>query len=435
MQSMLYRIVTAATLLQLASPGGSDRTSVEKSPHKAEQVTIEGCLLCDWVTLPHPKTSYGPLPLDPEHAFAIYAFAGTPEIRASVERIVAECYPEKGLDSDAAKFLQDQFTRRLKYFVSPDSPAVNDMFKTLHSYECHGNAYALTGILSEKDGRKWISVRKYVSLARLSYPDRMLAPNRPFAPAGREPLILKIDEILSLKCILLPPGKFFMGTPFYMVPRHLEEHPHMVTLTRPFYMSEVPITQEVYQSVMGKNSSPHKDPRLPAQDISCADIHTFCRVLSERTGRTVRLPTDAEWEYAARVGTSNPAFPEKSAAQNSWLPGQSYPLPVRSKQPNAWGLYDLASGWWEFVADQWRYNPRDAEVDPLYVPLRDEASREHTHRSHGLLTGRYSFGTIENIPSSGKTYVGTKFRIVVEYQPNATVIPPSALRERGPGED
>ena len=49
MQSMLYRIVTAETMLQLASPGGNDQTSVEKSPHKAEQVTIEGCLLCDWV--------------------------------------------------------------------------------------------------------------------------------------------------------------------------------------------------------------------------------------------------------------------------------------------------------------------------------------------------------------------------------------------------
>jgi hypothetical protein len=76
----------------------------------------------------------------------------------------------------------------------------------------------------------------------------------------------------------------------------------------------------------------------------------------------------------------------------------------------------------------------DAEVDPLYVPLKDEASREHTHRSHGLLTGRYSFGTIENIPSSGKTYVGTKFRIVVEYQPTTTASPQKALRKR-PGVD
>lgn len=427
MQSLLYRIVTVAAMLQLAAPGGHGQTSVQLLPREAGAVNIEGCLLCDWVTLPHPKTSYGPPPLDPEHAFAIYAFDGTPEIRATAQRIIAECYPEKGLDGDAAKALQDQFTRRLKYFVSPDSPVMNDMFKTLHSYECHGNAYALTGILSEKNDRKWIAVRKYVSLPRLNYPDRMLAPDRPFAAVGGEPLILKIDETLSLKCILLPPGKFFMGTPFYMVPRFLEEYPHMVTLTRPFYMSEIPITQEVYQAVMGKNPSPHKHPRLPAQDIPCVDIRTFCRILSERTGRTVRLPTDAEWEFAARVGTSNPAFPEKYAAQNSWVPGRPDPLPVRSKQPNAWGLYDLASGWWEFVADQWRYNPRDAEVDPLYAPLKDEASWEHTHRSHGLLTGRYSFGTIENIPSSGKCYVGTKFRIVVEYQPTKTASPRVAL--------
>jgi hypothetical protein len=192
------------------------------------------------VTLPHPKSRLGPSPLDPEHTFAIYAIDGTPEIRASVERIIAECYPEKGLDGGAAKILQDQFTRRLKYFVSPDSPAMNDMFKTLHTYECHGNAYALTGIRSEKDGRKWITLRKYAGLPRLNYPDCMLAPNRPSAPAGREPLILKIDETLSLQRILLPPGRFFMGTPFYMVPRHLEEYPHMVTLTRPFYMSKVP---------------------------------------------------------------------------------------------------------------------------------------------------------------------------------------------------
>ncbi len=416
MQSLLYRIIGLAAMLPLASPGGPGQTSGKHSIANGEQVTIEGCLLCDWVTLPHPKTSYGPPPLDPEHVFAVYAIDGTPEIRATLERIVADCTPEKGLEGDAAQAMQDQFTRRLKYYVSPDSPVLNDMLKKLHSYECHGNPYALTGILSEQHGRKWINVRKYVSLPGLNYPERMLAPDRPFAPAGGEPLILKIDENLSLKCILLPAGKFYMGTPFYMVPRFLEEYPHMVTLTRPFYMSEIPVTQEIYQSVMGKNPSPHKDPRLPAQDISCAEIQTFCRILSERTGRTVRLPTDAEWEYAARVGTSNPAFPQKYAAQNSWVSGRPDPLPVRSKQPNAWGLYDLASGWWEIVADQWRYNPREPEIDPLYAPLKVESSRAHSHRSHGLLTGRYSFGTIENIPSSGKCYVGTKFRIVVEAQ-------------------
>jgi formylglycine-generating enzyme required for sulfatase activity len=188
----------------------------------------------------------------------------------------------------------------------------------------------------------------------------------------------------------------------------------VVTLTKPFSISEIPITQEIYQAVMGTNPSPHRDPKLPAEDISCADIRKFCQILSEKISRKVRLPTDAEWEYAARVGTSNPAFPEKYAAQNTYVSRQRYPLPVKSKEPNAWGLYDMASGWWEFVADQWRYNGPQAEVDPLYLPLKDESSREHTHRSHGLLPGKYSVGTIENIPSNGKCYIGTKFRIVVE---------------------
>jgi formylglycine-generating enzyme required for sulfatase activity len=389
-------------------------------------VTIEGCLLCNWVTLPRPKSPLGPPPLDREHAFAIYAIDGTPAIRAALAQIVAESYPAGGLGGDAALKLQERLTERLKYFVAPDSPVVDDMFKTLHSYECHGNAYALTGVLSEKDGRKWITVGRYAALPRLNYPARMLAPDQPFASAGKEPLTLTIKDGLSLKCVLLPPGKFLLGTPFYMVPRHLEEYPHMVTLTKPFYMSEVPVTQEMYEAVTGTNPSPHKDPRLPVEDTPCAEIHKFCRILSLWSGHTVRLPTDAEWEYAARVGTSNPAFPEKYTDQNSFLPGKRYPLPVKSKKPNAWGLYDMPSAWWEFVADQWRYNGPDAEVDPLYKPLEDEARRAHGHRSRGLLPGKYSVGTIENIPSSGKSYIGTKFRVVVECEPAAG--PPAAGR-------
>jgi formylglycine-generating enzyme required for sulfatase activity len=387
-------------------------TGISELP--SDPVTIEGCLLCNWVTLPEPKSQLGPPPLGPEHVFAFYALDGTPDIRAEVQKLVADYFPEAGLDGDAAQAIQDQFTRRLKYFVSPESPALQDMYKTLHGYECHGNAYALTGRVSEKEGKKWITVSKYRSLSKLRYPDRMLAPDRPFAAAGKEPLILKVDESLAVRCVLLPPGKFLLGTPFYMVPRHLEEYPHMVTLTKSFYMSEAPVSQEVYQAVMGTNPSPRKDPRLPAQDVSCPEIRHFCRLLSKQTGRRVRLPTDAEWEYAARVGTSNPAFPEKYTAQNSWVSGRAFPLPIKSKQPNAWGLYDMASGWWEMVADQWRYNPSTAEVDPVYAPLSDEDSRPHSHRSRGLLTGRYSFGTIENLPADGKSYVGTKFRIVVE---------------------
>ena len=162
--------------------------------------------------------------------------------------------------------------------------------------------------------------------------------------------------------------------------------------------------------------SPARDPQVLSDPVRANRTHD---PLADRCRMGIR----------GACGHIEPRVPGEVRRENSWVPGRPYPLPVRSKQPNAWGLYDLASGWWELVADQWRYNPRDAEVDPLYLRTKDESSREHTHRSHGLLTGRYSFGTIENIPASGKCYVGTKFRIVVEVQPTTAAGPSSTATE------
>jgi formylglycine-generating enzyme required for sulfatase activity len=133
------------------------------------------------------------------------------------------------------------------------------------------------------------------------YPDKMMAADKPFAMPDKEPFVLKINDNLTLKCVCIPPGKFLMGTPLYMWPYFMEEYPHMVSLTKSFYLSEVPVTQEVYEAVMGSNPSTAMDPRLPVQDPTFADLRKFCQALSEKTGRKVRLPTDAEWEYAARV--------------------------------------------------------------------------------------------------------------------------------------
>ena len=190
-----------------------------------------------------------------------------------------------------------------------------------------------------------------MSRPRCDYPEKMLAPDRPFAPSGREPLVLEIGEALTLKCIPLPAGRFLQGSPFYQR-RYQDEYPHEVVLTRPFFMSEIPVTQEMFEAVMGKNPSREQGPAVARSSASpFADILEFCRIVSRKNGVTVRLPTDAEWEYAARVGTSNPCLTEKYKGQISETGGRPDSTPVRSQEPNAWGLYDMLCSGWHVTGD------------------------------------------------------------------------------------
>jgi formylglycine-generating enzyme required for sulfatase activity len=107
----------------------------------------------------------------------------------------------------------------------------------------------------------------------------------------------------------------------------------------------------------------------------------FCRILSQKNELTVRLPTDAEWEYAARVGTSSPCFTEKYKDQISEIGGRPNNTPVKSKKPNAWGLYDMLSGGWHVTGDYKSDNVRVREVDPHGPAPTDR-------RVHGDATGR-----------------------------------------------
>jgi formylglycine-generating enzyme required for sulfatase activity len=203
-----------------------------------------------------------------------------------------------------------------------------------------------------------------------------------------------------------------MGTLYCLWPYYQEEYPHPVTLTKPYYLAEIPVTQEMFEAVMGHNPSKVKDPRLPVQDPTFADIKKFCDILSEKNRRTVRLPSDAEWEYAARVGASNPGFPEKYAEQNSTgTTGFKAPLVVKSKKPNAWGLYDMASCWWEISDDRGMYNVRHAEEDPRHPPPTNRPNPQRSGR--GLVREGWTIGLREFITEK-PDYTGQKFRILVE---------------------
>ncbi len=344
----------------------------------------------------------------------LFAIDGTAEVRAEVDRLMKEFYPEQGLDGAAAQKLMDQFSARLKFSIDPDSPALKadkNKNKGKNHYCQPAQASAVTGVIAERGGKKWIIADK-ITATTLKYPDRMLAPDKPFAKNDREPVVLKVGGKLTLKCLYIPPGQYLMGTPVYMWPYYQEEYPHLVKLTKPFYLAEVPVTQEMYEAVMGANPSTVKDPRLPVQNPPFAGVKKFCALLSEQNKKTVRPPTDAEWEYAARVGTSNPGFPEKFKDQNSTgTEGFKAPLKVRSKKPNAWGLYDMASCWWEITADKGMYNIRHSEVDPRYPPVAENARTQRSGR--GLIKKEWSIGTHEFITEKAD-YAGQKFRVMVE---------------------
>jgi hypothetical protein len=177
-------------------------------------------MVCNWACISDPR--------DEDHGMVIFAIDGTPEVRAEVDKIVKDFYPNEGLDEGAAQKLMDQFTARVKVYISPESPALQDPKYTKNRGKNHycmpAVASAVTGVISEKAGKRWITATK-IGPAVLRFPSRMLAADKPRSLPDREPLTLKISDTLTLKCISIPAGKFLMGTPVYMWPYYVEEYP------------------------------------------------------------------------------------------------------------------------------------------------------------------------------------------------------------------
>ena len=175
----------------------------------------------------------------------------------------------------------------------------------------------------------------------------------------------------SLSLILIPAGQFRMGSPKSERLRDSDEGPlHLVRITKPFYMSKYEITQLQYKIITGKSKKcKFTGDYLPVENINLYEVNHFLRALYGGTGLHFRLPTEAEWEYACRAGTSTPFYTGETISSNEAnydarsVYGRGYKgvrlkrtVNVGSYPPNPFGLYDMHGNVWEWCFDSYSAN-------------------------------------------------------------------------------
>ena len=222
--------------------------------------------------------------------------------------------------------------------------------------------------------------------------------------ANSDNITIPVKDGISIDMVRVEAGTFTMGATAEMKDPNDDEKPtHRVTLTNDYYIGKYEVTQALWKAVMGNNPSNFKGDNLPVEKVSWDDCQEFISKLNRITGKTLRLPTEAEWEYAARGGNNSRGY-QYSGSNNlsdvAWFRGNSggKPHAVGTKQPNELGIYDMSGNVDEWCQDWYWYGAysSSSQVNPT-----------------GANSGSYrvcrggSWGCIARICRSSYRYCGT----------------------------
>jgi formylglycine-generating enzyme required for sulfatase activity len=185
-----------------------------------------------------------------------------------------------------------------------------------------------------------------------------------------------IGNGVSLEMVKIPGGRFLMGSPETEAERDQDEGPQHYVNVPEFLMGKYTVTQAQWQAVMGNNPSQFKGKNRPVENVSWNDATKFCQKLSKKTGRDYRLPSEAEWEYACRAGTTTPFYFGETITPElvNYNGNETYGNGPEGKDreettdvgifpPNSFGLYDMHGNVYEWCQDVWHDNYDGAPVD------------------------------------------------------------------------
>jgi formylglycine-generating enzyme required for sulfatase activity len=246
----------------------------------------------------------------------------------------------------------------------------------------------------------------------------------------------RVTNSLGMEFVLIQAGSFEMGSPPDEIFRDPDEIRHRVTLSKPYFLQVTEVTQGQWKALMGSNPSYSKrcGDRCPVERVSWADSQRFIEKLNRKGEGTYRLPTEAEWEYASRAGTSsafhwgNEVDCTKAMFDNNTRRGTNRcgphvearklrpdsPAPVKSYDPNPWGLFDMHGNVWEWCQDWFGPYPNETVTDPKGP---DSGSAKVRRGGSWFRFGTFCRSANRNRAHPESRYSTTGFRLVREVEP------------------